>query len=204
MAGDARLGFDVLVLGAGPAGSAAATTAARSGLRVALIDKAAFPRDKLCGGLFSGRARQVFHTAFGGDIDLSLFGICRDLEFWYRGASLGAMTDVPPLYLTMRRDMDAWLKDLALAAGAQDFTGCRVASLDVEDPGVVLAGGRILTGRVLIGADGVSSAVARALFGEPHDRDRIGFALEIEADGTHLRPGGPARIDFSAVQGGYV
>ncbi|MEM7075912.1 MAG: FAD-dependent oxidoreductase, partial [Pseudomonadota bacterium] len=43
--------FDIVILGAGPAGSAAAVTARARGLSVALIDKARFPRDKLCGGL---------------------------------------------------------------------------------------------------------------------------------------------------------
>ena len=43
--------FDVVVAGAGPAGSIAALVLARSGARVALVDKAAFPRDKACGDL---------------------------------------------------------------------------------------------------------------------------------------------------------
>ena len=43
--------FDVLIVGAGPAGSAAALVLARAGARVALVDKAAFPRDKACGDL---------------------------------------------------------------------------------------------------------------------------------------------------------
>ena len=49
---------DVAVVGAGPAGSAAAITLARSGVRVALLDKATFPRDKCCGdGLTTGALR---------------------------------------------------------------------------------------------------------------------------------------------------
>jgi len=43
--------FDAVVVGAGPAGSIAALVLARSGARVALADKAAFPRDKACGDL---------------------------------------------------------------------------------------------------------------------------------------------------------
>ena len=41
--------FDVIVCGAGPAGSVAATVLARGGARVLLLDRARFPRDKLCG-----------------------------------------------------------------------------------------------------------------------------------------------------------
>ena len=51
--------FDAVVVGAGPAGSIAALVLARSGARVALADKAAFPRDKACGDLVGPRGVQV-------------------------------------------------------------------------------------------------------------------------------------------------
>src|SRR5437879_12512330 len=51
--------FDVLVVGSGPAGSIAALVLARGGARVALVDKAAFPRDKACGDLIGPRGVQL-------------------------------------------------------------------------------------------------------------------------------------------------
>ena len=53
--------FDVLVVGSGPAGSIAALVLARGGARVALVDKAAFPRDKACGDLIGPRGVQLLH-----------------------------------------------------------------------------------------------------------------------------------------------
>ncbi len=55
--GDDR--FDVLIIGAGPAGSVAALVLARGGARVALVDKSTFPRDKACGDLVGPRGVQV-------------------------------------------------------------------------------------------------------------------------------------------------
>ena len=62
------LEFDIVVIGADPAGGAAAFTATKAGLRVALIDRKTFPRDKLCGGLITGRARRHYAEIFGHDM----------------------------------------------------------------------------------------------------------------------------------------
>src|SRR4051812_25146381 len=53
--------FDALVIGAGPAGSVAALVLARGGARVALVDKARFPRDKACGDLVGPRGVQLLN-----------------------------------------------------------------------------------------------------------------------------------------------
>ncbi len=73
--------FDVLVVGAGPAGSVAAMMLARAGARVALLDKAAFPRDKACGDLIGPRGVQLLD-----DLGLPLPG----------GPRLGPMVVVGP------------------------------------------------------------------------------------------------------------
>lgn len=197
------LGFDVLVVGAGPAGAAAAFTAARAGLAVAVIDKAVFPRDKLCGGLYSGRARSYHRAIFGDDIDDALHSTKTEIEFWHRSDCIGQLEDVPPLFLTMRYDLDAALLSRAIAAGAVDLTGQRIDRIDLARGALHLSDGRRATWRVLIGADGVNSIVARALYGAPFRRETIGLALEIEATGAHLSPDSPLRIDFSAARGGY-
>jgi len=58
--------FDALVVGAGPAGSVAALVLARGGARVALVDKARFPRDKACGDLV-GSIRSRIHAVSRSD-----------------------------------------------------------------------------------------------------------------------------------------
>jgi len=51
--------FDLIVVGAGPAGSSAALFAAQQGLNVCLLEKAAFPRDKTCGDAISGKSMMI-------------------------------------------------------------------------------------------------------------------------------------------------
>src|SRR5579862_3462327 len=53
--------YDALVVGSGPAGSITALVLARGGARVALVDKASFPRDKACGDLIGPRGVQLLH-----------------------------------------------------------------------------------------------------------------------------------------------
>ncbi len=203
MAATPEQSVDLVVIGAGPAGAAAACTGARAGLDTVLIDKAAFPRDKLCGGLFSGRSRRYFNDIFGCDIDGAIFQEKIGVDFWHRNECIGVLDDVPPLYLTMRRDMDNVALTHALAAGARDMTGRRIGRLDLAGRVVEMANGDRLRYGALIGADGVNSIVARALFGQAFRRETIGFAMEIEATGRHLHADDPIRIDFAAARGGY-
>lgn len=101
--------FDLLVLGSGPAGSAAAITAARAGLSVALIDKAAFPRDKLCVGLITGRTVRYMDGIFGLPVLPNLFRPSTRFRLTYQGRVIGCDDDAPALQMTMRRDFDAEL-----------------------------------------------------------------------------------------------
>lgn len=194
--------FDLIVLGSGPAGSAAATVAARAGLRVALLDKSAFPRDKLCGGAVSGRCAQYLDTIFGQPVTPDLFRTLTRLRLSHAGEGLGLIKDAPPLHMTMRRDFDAVLHRHATAAGATVFAPVRVAQIIPDGPRVALADGRVLEAALLIGADGCNSATARALYGRPFDPADISFALEVELP----RRRGEFRsveIDLAAANWGY-
>lgn len=192
--------FDVIVVGSGPAGSAAAITACRLGLSVALIDRAAFPRDKLCGGGVTGRAARQLAEVFGMEIAPELFLSSSRVRFTARGRVLGEIDDAPALHLTMRRDFDAALHAAAVAAGAVPVLRARLGEIDPGARRLVLADGRAFGFGVLIGADGVNSEVARRLFGRAFDPATIAFALEIEAP-----PAADDRveIDLDAAPWGY-
>jgi geranylgeranyl reductase family protein len=195
---------DIVILGGGPAGAAAAMTAAARGLHVLLIDKARFPRDKLCGGLFTGRALTEYRRIFGRDPPDDLLEERRAISFFLGERPMGRMDDVPPMYLTMRWSLDAHLLEAAGAAGAVIRTGCRVAAMDLAANRLTLEDGTEVAYRVLIGADGVASGVARALFGRPFDPGTIGFALEKEMPPvTDPETARTVRVDFGAADWGY-
>lgn len=192
---------DLVVIGAGPAGSAAALRARQLGLSVALIDKARFPRDKLCGGGITGRCQDHLEAVFAPLPD-TIWRKADRVHLHAAGVEIARLTDMPPIAYTMREELDAALLAQALAAGAEDLTGQRIAHLDLSARTISTVAGRTLVAGVILGADGVHSLVARTLFGRAHDPDRIGFALEAEVplpdgDVTPL-------LDVTAADWGYA
>lgn len=194
--------FDVIVVGSGPAGSAAATTACKSGLDVAIIDKATFPRDKLCGGLFTGRSEKAMCAIFGREVTPELFLTSDHMRFFAGGETLADIENTPPMHLTMRRDFDTMLHAHAVNAGATPFLGAPITELDTTKKTLTLRDGTQMEYGVLIGADGVSSFVGRTLFGRPFNPDEIAFGLEIESPIQETRDGA-VEIDFDAAHWGY-
>lgn len=192
--------FDIVVAGAGPAGSAAAMAARRAGLSVGLIDKSAFPRDKLCGGLFTMRAAQAMAQGFGLSPD-DRFLDCREVELRLAGRAMRA-TSPHPVWLTMRCDLDHMLVVAAQEAGAELITGQPVAGVDMGAQQVVLRDGGRMGFGFLIGADGVNSAVRRAVWRQ--DRlPRQAFALEAEVELDQAFAPDRICIDFDALPWGY-
>lgn len=149
---------DALIVGAGPAGTCAAMAARQWGLRVLLLDRAAFPRDKACG---DGVAGHVFDDL----AQLGLIGLfddrrpTTDLELGTRTVS-ATRPIRRPIWGIPRRTFDARLLSAAQDAGAE-FVQHTVRDVRVEADRVVVDDR--FAAAVLIAADGVESAVRRRL-----------------------------------------
>jgi menaquinone-9 beta-reductase len=172
--------FDVVVAGGGPAGSAAAFTLAARGLRVGVVDKYSFPRDKLCGGLLTLRAKKIFRQVFQTDWSPAIHRTACGAKFYFQSRLLNTVADYSDISFTCRREFDAFLLNLAVQRGATLLEGRMVKSVDSANSTVALADGATLNYDFLIGADGVNSAVARGLFGAAFNPQTIGFGLELE------------------------
>ena len=192
--------FDLIVVGSGPAGAAAAHEGRKAGLSVALVDKAKFPRNKLCGGLFTGRSETAMSEIFGLAIDPEIFLTTDHIRFSSNGEVLADIRNAPPMHLMMRRVFDARLNKAALDAGAEAFTGDGAQAIDSNK--LTLKSGRELTFKCLIGADGVSSTIAKLLFGRSFNPETIGFGLEIESPLSETRDNA-VEVDFDAATWGY-
>ncbi len=156
---------DVIVVGAGPAGSTAAKLLADRGYQVLLIDRVAFPRHKTCASWINRLAFERFaYLAPRLDelVESTFFGV----TFYDRSLEReGHFHESRPSgYLSLRSKFDDGLRRVAVEAGAEFLGGRGVVEVQEERDGVRvgLSDGRQFSGRVVVGADGASSRVAVA------------------------------------------
>lgn len=154
---------DVIVAGAGPAGSTAARLLADRGYSVLLIDRSNFPRHKTCASWINRLAFERFSylkNSFPDLVENPFFGVA----FYDRSIEREAryLERRPSGYLSLRSKFDDGLRRIAMEAGTRFIGGCAIADLVEEQNGVRvrLEDGREMAGRILIGADGASSRVA--------------------------------------------
>jgi flavin-dependent dehydrogenase len=199
--------IDVLVVGAGPAGAVAATVLARAGARVRLIDRARFPRHKLC----------------GDTINPGAFNILRRLRMAEaveaRGLRLAGMTVTGPRGVSVtatypseargfaisRRDLDAALVECAVGAGARfdEGVGVRAAIVSTTNGDQRVSGVECVSdhaiertcARVVIAADGRHSTLAFGMGLSRHPARPRRWAVGAYADDVAgVRPVGEMHI----------
>jgi len=166
---------DVLIVGAGPAGSVAARHLAAAGVRVRIVDRATFPRDKLCGDTLNPGCMAM----------LSRMDPALERRVRARALATTGMTITGPRAVTvsadyptgftgaalLRRDLDQWLLESAVCAGARFDPGVVVQQPEVAEKPFRVSGVRSTCGRrayslrcrVLIAADGRASRLATGL-----------------------------------------
>ena len=167
--------YDVIVIGAGPAGSTAARESALRGLSVLMLDKAEFPRDKPCGGAVSGPVRQCPRPR-PDSRPSSERSVARN-SHGAKGWSAPAHRPPSIAYMTQRRHLDSFLAEQAVDAGV-DFRQ-REGLRSVErssDHVTVRAGGHSYQGRTLVGADGANGTTAKMTGIQPDFMHAIALA----------------------------
>ena len=194
---------DVVIVGAGPAGSLAAYILASRGISVRIIDRAPFPRYKPCGGGVTEQALRMLPFAIDEVVeDRSVRPVIRVGERTIFDATL----DTPVIHMVMRDRLDAFLVEKAVSQGAHftDATAFLSVSGRPGDLRVTTSTGELRT-RVLVGADGVTSRVGRALRLNP--QPRIMGAIQAELVCRHDRNlaayRGKVCFDFGVVPKGY-
>jgi geranylgeranyl reductase family protein len=175
---------DVVVIGAGPAGSAAAAWAARNGRDVLVIDSAQFPRDKACGdGLTPRAVAELELLGLGPWLDgrirhhgLRMSGFGADVEIGWPGPSFPSSSSAVP-----RTELDDRIRSVAADDGAKMLLGAKAVGVRHDSSGrvtsVTLDDGAEIGCTDLIVADGARSTLGRVLGRTWHQETVYGVAI---------------------------
>lgn len=195
--------YDVVVVGAGPAGAVLAYMLARRGLQVLILERAVLPRDKPCGGGLTRKAFEALPFDVGPAIGLWAAGG----SVHYAGRCVFKVAVYPPVACSVVRDrFDHFLVQQAVGAGAHLVEREVVVGVEEEEGQVVIRtrGGGWWRGRLAAGADGVNSVVARSIGLLVNREVGMGMEAKIEAPSEALEAQGPyAMFDFGVLPRGY-
>jgi geranylgeranyl reductase family protein len=193
----------VVIVGSGPAGALAAIDLARHGIRVCLIERAAHPRYKACGGGVLARAVPLLPVDMGAAVAHE----CHAVELHFPDGHFGFRTErgSPVIFMTMRSAFDSILVAEAVKHGVVLRADCPVTGVSIDADRIIVQTVRDeISARFVIAADGADSVVARA-GGWPAHHGVIP-ALECEvpaAPATLARFRGLARFDMDHPRHGY-
>lgn len=200
--------WDVVVVGAGPAGASAARAAAAAGRRVLLLEKAELPRYKTCGGGIIGPSRDALPPGF----QLPLRDRVHAVTFSLDGKLTRTRRSKGMLFgLINRPEFDAALVESAKEAGAEVRTGVAVSKVEQHGPAVpdrrtvavVLSDGETLHARAVVGADGSAGRIG-AHVGVKLEQVDLGLEVEIPVPATVAEDwAGRVHIDWGPIPGSY-
>lgn len=173
--------YDILIVGGGPAGSTLAWRLRHSGLRIGILDKQSFPRDKVCAGWVTPAVMQELA------VDLDEYARGRTLQpiTGFRISQLGQpevetrYQDEPVSYGIRRCEFDDYL---LRRSGAELLTGQAFRSMQPDGTGWRV--NEELQARLVIGAGGHFCPVARAIGARPGKSEKVVAAQEIEFEMT--------------------
>lgn len=176
--------YDVIIAAAGPGGSTCALSLEQSGLKVLLLDKDRFPRDKICGDAINSKVNRVLRKINPG--------LEKDLQAFIPKAKVTGVTVHGPnwdslkisrgltCYCIKRVDFDHWLfQKASQSANLTVLENTTLKKVYSDDSGITIETslGREFHSKIIVGCDGAHSVVAKQLAGFKMNRFHYGGAV---------------------------
>ncbi|WP_276369350.1 geranylgeranyl reductase family protein [Chryseolinea sp. H1M3-3] len=187
--------FDVIIAGAGPAGTATAIVLGKAGLSVALLDKATFPRDKTCGDALSvdviNQLKVLTPSVFDNFQDLSPKTSSYGVQIF---APDGRHVDIPFIYKKEKRCgyiCTRWNFDNFLVQQLREFSSvkfyqnCEVTGIQKDQNKIQLNTTHgYFSAPIVVGADGAHSVIAKRLMNAKPDKEHSSAGLRVYYEGV--------------------
>jgi len=197
---------EVVIIGAGPAGATLAYELLQGGLKPLILDKAVFPRIKVCAGGLTIKALKLLPP----DLDPVLEDEIRRVQLSFNlGRTFTKASQQPLLYTVERQRFDAFLMERVRQAGGEFGDGERLEKITAGpgDSSTLVTSRRLITARVVVGADGARSLVARCAGLQPVDFWHLGLQMEVPRNLMGKSASGFTRtiyLDMGTMADGYA
>lgn len=203
--------FDVIISGCGPAGSILGYLLAQNNISTLILEKAIFPRKKICAGGIQHRTFKLIPFDVSEIIEKTIYGIYFSLA---NRDIIHKKSDSPIMYTVERIIFDGLLADKANDSGCRIQYGEGLTDYEVFDEYVEVHTGKgSYRTKILAGADGIRGTVHKKIIGNKKIHKIIGYETEIEYDNNSFtfkdRTGNvfdfkdSVRLDFNGVKKGY-
>ena len=195
--------YDVIIVGAGPAGATLAYELAKRGIGVLVLEKEKLPRYKCCAGGVTSKAAKL--------LDFDIFEVAEDViyevSFTFNLGSPCLRQHMQPLIYTVMRDVfDHFLVKRAQQRGAMLMDGQKVAQIRVSADWVEIStADNVFRSRLVVGADGAYSVVSRELGMGRSIEYNTGIESEVVVPEEELAKWkSRVQMDLGCVLGGYA
>jgi geranylgeranyl reductase family protein len=214
----AKISYDTIVVGGGPAGAVMAWSLATRGLRVLVLDRARFPREKVCGDFVEPRGLRLFQTmGCLTNLEAAKPLAITHVNLFLSGKSAyrehipfyAGQTDLPQHgYIIPREELDEQILLSAVAAGAELRQGCQVSAAERTAEGMTVRyrDGSVdatVTAPIVVGADGTHSVVARSFDLLVDDPRYMAISQRAYVEGVDLTTGEAAFVFDGDLFPGY-
>lgn len=190
--------FDVAIIGAGPAGTAAAYDLLESGLKILLLDKCEFPRKKACAGGITPKG----FNAFAYDISSQIKQVCNTVRITTPdNKKFNIKSEKPLCYMVDRKRLDHYSLKKVVEKGAV-FTQVKKIKTIADHSSYleIQTESENFKTRYLIGADGANSIVRKYAVKKPYFSKQMAIEADVTVDSPDMYP---MEFDFSKKIKGY-